>query len=96
MGLSPACTLRSDREPAVSHKVLAYPFQGNHKPVISIFWTRPVELEDSLGRRAPGAGVFLLMTHFALILMGDPDGWLGRSRTDLSHSIVRPRCLNVG
>ena len=53
---TPIFTPRSIREPTVSQPVMA-PFGVALKPCNSL-WTRSVELEDSLGRMAPGAGTF--------------------------------------
>ena len=56
MALAPIFILRLIREPIVSQPVMA-PF-GVAQILCNSFWTRPVELEDSLGRLAPGAGTF--------------------------------------
>lgn len=65
---TPIFTPRSIREPTVSQPVMA-PFGVAQQPCNSL-WTRSVELEDSLGRLAPGAGTFKMKVHLALILMG--------------------------
>ena len=56
MALAPIFILRLIREPIVSQPVMA-PF-GVAQTLSYSFWTRSVELEDSLGRFAPGAGTF--------------------------------------
>ena len=75
LGLSethPAIFPRADREPAGDGALRSSPKSCN-----SNFWTRSVELEDFLGRIAPGAGTSENDVHFALILMG---GWCGQDR----------------
>jgi hypothetical protein len=64
---APIFILRLIREPIVSQPVMA-PF-GVAQILFYSLWTRSVELEDSLGRKAPGAGTSEKV-HFALILMG--------------------------
>ncbi len=85
-------TLRLNREPVVSHKVLA-PHGGTIFRVTPFTWTRPVEPEDSLGRRtAPGAGSsFPRNGPIALIHMG---GWCGHRPNPLRRA--RPRGEIVG
>lgn len=56
MAPSPIFILCLIREPIVSQPVMA-PF-GVAQNLFYSLWTRPVELEDSLGRFAPGAGTF--------------------------------------
>jgi hypothetical protein len=56
MALAPIFILRLIREPIVSQPVMA-PF-GVAQILSYSLWTRSVELEDSLGRLAPGAGTF--------------------------------------
>ncbi len=56
MALAPIFILCLIREPIVSQPVMA-PF-GVAQTLSYSFWTRSVELEDSLGRFAPGAGTF--------------------------------------
>jgi hypothetical protein len=56
MAIAPIFILRLIREPIVSRPVMA-PF-GVAQILFYSLWTRSVELEDSLGRFAPGAGTF--------------------------------------
>lgn len=56
MAPAPIFILRLIREPIVSQPVMA-PF-GVAQILFNSFWTRSVELEDSLGSLAPGAGTF--------------------------------------
>ena len=53
---APIFILRLIREPIASQPVMA-PL-GVAQILCNSFWTRSVELEDSLGRKAPGAGTF--------------------------------------
>jgi len=71
-GTHPAIFPRADREPAGVGAL-----RGSPKSCDLNFWTRSVELEDFLGRIAPGAGTSENDVHLALILMG---GWCGLDR----------------
>ena len=68
MALAPIFILRLIREPIVSHQPVMAPF-GVAQILFYSLWTRSVELKDSLGRKASGAGTSEKV-HFALILMG--------------------------
>ena len=54
---APIFAPRSTREPTVSQPVMA-PLGAAQFTCKYLLWTRSVELEDSLGRLAPGAGTF--------------------------------------
>jgi len=62
---------RAEREP-----INAGALRGSPTSCDLHFWTRSVELEDFLGRIAPGAG-----TSEKSSLCLDPDGWLVRHKT---------------
>ncbi len=68
----PAFFPRADREPPDVGALW-----GSPNPCDYNYWTRSVELEDFLGRIAPGAGTSENDLRFALILMG---GWCGFDR----------------